>query len=291
MLIRTLHLVIAPQANLLLSLSFGYLSIFCWIVVFLPQIYENYKNKSAASLSFYFILFWSLGDVFNLIGSIYQHLILTVVLLPIYFIFSDVFLLGQIAYYSYNDKLIESHNNVIQQENIIETTPILINTTDNNESLVGSFSYNSIHEHQSPSSHTIITPTTTKFKCILPIVFLVLLFMGSNKEIGIESEMEVVWWAQACGWISAFLFCLAKIPQIYHNFKRKSTEGLSMLMFFFCCMGNLTYILSIVIFDQSKKYLLLNLPWLVGAALPFIFDFIIFGQYFAYRHNAPQIID
>jgi PQ loop repeat protein len=36
---------------------------------------------------------------------------------------------------------------------------------------------------------------------------------------------------QALGWISAALYVLSRIPQLLDNFKRKSTEGLSIIMF------------------------------------------------------------
>ncbi|KAJ9075150.1 hypothetical protein DSO57_1038912 [Entomophthora muscae] len=59
-------------------------------------------------------------------------------------------------------------------------------------------------------------------------------------------------------------------------------------MFVFCCLGNLTYILSIVFFAHDLAYLNRNLPWLMGATLPFIFDFTILGQSYIYCKTPPS---
>ncbi|CAI8510009.1 unnamed protein product [Hanseniaspora opuntiae] len=46
----------------------GSISLYCWIVVFLPQIYENYSRGSSEGLSIEFIIIWLIGDIFNVLG-------------------------------------------------------------------------------------------------------------------------------------------------------------------------------------------------------------------------------
>ncbi|RKP23692.1 PQ loop repeat-domain-containing protein [Syncephalis pseudoplumigaleata] len=77
----------------------GYLSIVCWIVVFIPQIYTNWRRKSSDSLSFYFIFIWILGDLFNLVGVLLQDLLFTMLLLAVYYTFADLVLIWQMFYY------------------------------------------------------------------------------------------------------------------------------------------------------------------------------------------------
>jgi solute carrier family 66 (lysosomal lysine-arginine transporter), member 1 len=77
------------------------------------------------------------------------------------------------------------------------------------------------------------------------------------------------------GYASALLYLSARIPQIYHNYKLKSTEGLSLLFFMFSTLGNLTFSLSILFVVADKNYLLLNLPWLIGSAGTIFFDFTV----------------
>ena len=70
----------------------GSISIACWIIVLVPQIYENFIRKSAEGLSLIFVIFWLLGDIFNLLGAILQHLLYTTILLAIYYLLADIVL-------------------------------------------------------------------------------------------------------------------------------------------------------------------------------------------------------
>jgi hypothetical protein len=54
---------------------------------------------------------------------------------------------------------------------------------------------------------------------------------------------------QVFGYLSAALYLGSRLPQIWLNWRRKSTEGVSLLFFLFACLGNLTYVLSIAAFE------------------------------------------
>ena len=77
------------------------------------------------------------------------------------------------------------------------------------------------------------------------------------------------------GYLSAILYLSARIPQIYHNYKLKSTEGLSLLFFMFSTLGNVSFTASILFALTDKDYFLLNLPWLIGSAGTIFFDFMV----------------
>src|SRR4051812_33621351 len=55
-----------------LSGLFGSISLACWIVVFSPQIVENFRRSSAEGLSTFFVIIWLTGDVFNVLGAVLQ---------------------------------------------------------------------------------------------------------------------------------------------------------------------------------------------------------------------------
>lgn len=57
----------------------GSISIACWVVVFSPQILENFRRSSAEGLSVEFVIIWLLGDVFNILGAILQGVLPTMV--------------------------------------------------------------------------------------------------------------------------------------------------------------------------------------------------------------------
>ncbi|CAG8626874.1 253_t:CDS:2, partial [Scutellospora calospora] len=54
-----------------------------------------------------------------------------------------------------------------------------------------------------------------------------------------QKEMKVL--PQILGWCSAMLYLGARIPQIIQNHKSQSTEGLSLAMFCFCVLGNVSF--------------------------------------------------
>lgn len=119
-------------------------------------------------------------------------------------------------------------------------------------------------------------------------------------------------WGQIFGYLCAVLYLGSRIPQLLLNYRRKSTEGVSMLFFLFACMGNLTYVLSIFAYEPGcarfesyddvrggcesgewargyGQYILLNASWLIGSAGTLILDLMIFGQFWIYRNRKPEM--
>jgi uncharacterized protein with PQ loop repeat len=77
----------------------GWVSIACWIVVYSPQIYENYSLKSGEGLSVAFVIVWLVGDLCNLVGAVLADLLSTVIILALYYSLCDIILLCQVFYY------------------------------------------------------------------------------------------------------------------------------------------------------------------------------------------------
>lgn len=105
-------------------------------------------------------------------------------------------------------------------------------------------------------------------------------------------------WGQIFGYFCAVLYILSRVPQLILNWRRKSTDGLSMLFFLFACLGNITYVLSIFAFEAKcsedecapgeaasiyGRYILVNLSWLLGSSVTLLMDFGVFIQYFMYN--------
>jgi solute carrier family 66 (lysosomal lysine-arginine transporter), member 1 len=113
-------------------------------------------------------------------------------------------------------------------------------------------------------------------------------------------------WGQIFGYLCAVLYLGSRLPQLLLNWRRKSTEGLSMLFFLFACLGNLTYALSIFAFDPKcyhggggeegrggcepgeagrvyGRYILVNLSWLAGSVGTLLLDLGVFVQFFLYN--------
>lgn len=57
---------------------------FLRIVVYSPQIIENYQLKSGEGLSVFFVLIWLAGDLANLFGALLAGLLPTIIILAAY---------------------------------------------------------------------------------------------------------------------------------------------------------------------------------------------------------------
>lgn len=111
---------------------------------------------------------------------------------------------------------------------------------------------------------------------------------------------------QVFGYLCAVLYLGSRVPQLLLNYRRKSTEGLNSLFFLFACIGNLTYVLSIFVFNPVCKhkhcregetsalygrYILVNLSWIIGSLGTLFLDFGVFVQFFLYRKDEEEDVD
>ena len=125
---------------------------------------------------------------------------------------------------------------------------------------------------------------------------------GSNSESPVQSQekrLQFNVWGQIFGYVCAALYLGSRVPQLLLNYRRKSTEGISLLFFLFACIGNLTYVFSIIAYTPVcknpsdcapgeslsiyGKYMLINLSWLFGSAGTLVLDASVFVQFFMYR--------
>jgi solute carrier family 66 (lysosomal lysine-arginine transporter), member 1 len=113
-------------------------------------------------------------------------------------------------------------------------------------------------------------------------------------------------WGQIGGYVCALLYLGSRVPQLLLNYRRKSTEGISMLFFHFACLGNLTYVLSILVYKpkcgngvcgegearrEYGTYIAVNFSWLLGSFGTLLLDAGVFVQYFLYRKEEEDSSD
>jgi solute carrier family 66 (lysosomal lysine-arginine transporter), member 1 len=157
-------------------------------------------------------------------------------------------------------------------------------------------------------------PPATAFQTILWNTFAVLMvvaagilgwFLGQKAirkhddgpSKGGDDSLELNVLGQFFGWLCAASYIASRLPQLILNWRRKTTDGLSMLFFLFACLGNITYALSIFAYEPHckgscapgeagriyGKYMLVNLSWLAGALITLLLDLGVFIQYFIYN--------
>lgn len=321
------------------------------MVVFSPQIIENFQRGSANGLSLQFIIVWLLGDIFNILGAVLQGVLPTMLILAVYYTIADVVLLGQMFYYrgiTWKDEVVpptpkkrrrsgangnagngtsngQQHGSAAAVV-VDERTHLLGDRDRRGSNWSDRLSHlnpaNPVIEEGSlppPSStlHAVVWNTT----CVLMVIAAGVLGWwlsrtyapdadetpGNNnggKDDG-DDDIHFDLGGQIFGWLCAVFYLGSRLPQLLLNFRRKSTEGVSMLFFLFACLGNLTYVLSIFAFDPKcsdaeshckpgdagriyGQYILVNLSWLAGSLGTLLLDMGIFIQFFIYAENADD---
>lgn len=264
-----------------LANTLGWMSLMAWILVSADQIILCFKQKSGEGLSIIFLIIWLVGDLTNLVGSLWQGLIPTVIILAIYYTACDCILIFQKYYYRH---LRRTHPELYAPAPSSGTSTPALNPRDNeNTPLLSAFSAHS-------PSEKALSPALQRAKDLLEYTLGFVLVVGvgiiawfAGKGIGKSGRIEEVWdtGAQIVGWISAFLYLGSRLPQLALNRKTKC-EGLSLLMFCFAVIGNVTYVASILLTSLSLQHILVNAPWLLGSGGTIFLDFLVLGQFTFY---------
>ncbi|KAL1924827.1 uncharacterized protein VTP21DRAFT_4481 [Calcarisporiella thermophila] len=252
----------------------GYLSIACWICVYTPQMLENYLRKSGEGLSLSFILLWLVGDTLNIIGVVITDLLFTMFLLAGYYVVADIILILQVLYYR---KRRTVHRDSAGSVSSIASYSAASSNSESTSLLdKGNARSNPVHYYK---INLIIFCNA----CIFTGLIWSRMWMGSEgKDYLIKSLRVVIPWA------SAFLYVTSRIPQIIKNFRSRSCEGLSLSMFYFSVLGNVSYCLSILLHSLEASYLLASLPFFLGSLGTLFFDITIFVQFYLYRDNIKR---
>ncbi|KAI5868172.1 PQ-loop-domain-containing protein [Durotheca rogersii] len=315
----------------------GSISIAAWVVVFSPQIVENFRRGSAEGLSVPFVALWLLGDVFNIIGALLQRVLPTMVVLAVYYTVADLVLLAQCFYYrrsataasknlspttpkpepnGRNGNLEARGGGQTRGDRPTERTALLLTGKDYPDERQRR---DSGWSHLSPAVPLVSEqasapppPPPTRLQSAIWNSVAVLMVCGAGvlgwalsqgrsspsapSQPGEDPPAAALptfdLWGQVFGWLCAALYLGSRVPQLLLNWRRRSTEGVSVLFFLFACVGNLTYVLSILAYeppagagpagDVYARYVLVNLSWLAGSAGTLLLDLCIFAQFFAY---------
>ncbi|KAI1433404.1 PQ loop repeat-domain-containing protein [Xylaria sp. CBS 124048] len=315
----------APPPGLLnldveaISGTCGAISIAAWVVVFSPQIADNFRRSSTDGISVPFLLVWLLGDIFNIVGAVLQGVLPTMLVLAIYYATADVVLLAQYFYYNRGfpfrrdsedaPLLSDPTNEPVTGGEPTESTALLDDSFEQLERQGTTWS------HLSPAvpmrSDPPVTPSPTSttvptWSVIAVSMVCVAALLGwyLNREYSIgrpagsAGELPALdLWGQIFGWLCAVFYMVSRLPQLFVNHRRKSAGGISVFFFLFACLGNLTYVLSIFAYEPVcrdsncqpgeasqiyNRYLLVNASWLAGSLGTLLLDSTLFAQYFIY---------
>ncbi|RMZ79017.1 hypothetical protein DV737_g3656, partial [Chaetothyriales sp. CBS 132003] len=252
----------------------GSISIACWVVVFSPQIIENFRRSSAEGLSIVFLVIWLLGDIFNILGAILQGL--------------------------------REHLSHLDPAHLSPATPLHDPPKRLSDPAAGPGSSRLPSRLQAAVSNAV----AILIVCAAGVFgwWLSARVQHGKSDSGHHTEqqpepLEFDFWGQVFGYLCAILYLGSRIPQLLLNYRRKSTEGVSLLFFLFACIGNLTFDMSIFAYDPTPlcegrgvgkcvsgeasqiyaKYIAVNASWIAGSLGTLLLDMCIFIQFFLYR--------
>lgn len=297
-----------------LSGMFSTLSCTSWIFAQLPQIIENYKNKSAEGISPTFLLLWFMGDFLSFTSCLLNDVVLQFqIYLSIFFLCNDITLCFQ--YYYYNSVYPRKHGLMYQpiateaatfadaEGNAVDmhssSNSVHIRHTRNSESKCPtpasntsstSSSYNSINDNKTSvlKVAAISTILNAGSSAAMPIFAKVLTDDDTDGYSGKETLALVLAWGCTLVYISS------RCPQLYKNYLRKSVDGISPILFGAALLGNLTYTLSILtscefVFGDSKlEFIMKELPYILGSSGTIVFDVAYFYQKYLYRSTGKN---
>ncbi|NXS59593.1 LAAT1 protein, partial [Brachypteracias leptosomus] len=257
----------AQDGRDLASVLLGLLSILCFAAASFPQFYQACKTGIMdQALSIYFLLGWLGGDLLNLIGSFLADQLPLQVYTAVYYVLADLVMLSLYCYYKVKNRS-------------------------------GGFS----------------APINAAFVCLSLGMVSTVSILGRGAALEQEEVMfrgrsllsahvdglrskpftksEIIGFT--IGSISSVLYLCSRLPQIYTNYKRKSTTGVSYSLFALVMLGNLFYGLSVLLKNPEPgqgegDYVLHHLPWLVGSLGVLSLDMVISFQFLAYRRGRPS---
>lgn len=239
-----------------LSWVISTLSNVAWLFVFIPQILENKRNKSSDAISFYLILLWYIGDTFSSISVIYKNTSHILLYVGIYHIIFDLIFICQVIYYRLP---------------AIQAYPQLLNENSYKYDLL----YYTKDVMTMPEVYTFLVYNSVLIITQLPLQLFPRVIVGDF-----------------LAWFSTFIFLTSRLPQILLNNRRKHVIGLSVITFFNIAIANQLFLISVLInlldFDSNEtklKFVMENLPWIVGSSGTILFDTILFFQFWKYKHR------
>ncbi|CAL1571877.1 unnamed protein product [Knipowitschia caucasica] len=235
-----------------LSVVVGLVSMFCFLLSTLPQVYASYRSgKVEEAMSFGFLFFLFSGDLTNFAGCYLTGQLPIQIVAVIFYIFTDLILISQFLYY----KIKNSSS---------KKTPLL------------------------KWLCFVWCGAGTLLLLSLPKVIIesnTMLTQGLSTN---RKSMKLAGFI--CGYMATMFYLLSRFPQLYKNFQRQSTEGTSYLLFALAMMGNGTYGLSVVLVlpalrGSKRVFLMDHLAWLLGSMGVLVLDFFVTAQFLLYRHR------
>lgn len=302
----------------------GLLSMIVWMMVGIPQIVKNFRNLDGmAGVSFFLLFQWAGGDITNLVGSLLTHQLPFQIYLAVYFVFIDVLLLLQYSTYFVKQRRkckaetkAESNGSAVPRVILCLMGLFLCSHTLLPSSSLSASKLRGLEPGPSGHISRALLSMTDKNEVVFnlentkPLLFQPEFnkyerershFQSNEEHSTIQESLlgaTPSFWhdktdliGYSIGILSSIFYLGSRIAQIVKNYKKKSTEGLSKLMFFLAVLGNLAYGFQIIVHSVETEFLLEKTPWLVGSLGVIGLDITLLAQFEHYKDKPGNIDD
>ena len=232
-----------------LSLIFGMTNLVVWIGIAFFQIHKNYKNNSSQAISYLLYYKLLIGGIISLSIACIKQTNLTIIYIGIHHLIITIILTSQLLYYR-----VKNHN-YISIPNIISDSPNVYN-----------------------SKYYLSTNEIICSGIITPVVFVLLTIVYITHNLIL---IEIL------AWFANILFTTSKFTQIYKNYKKQSTQGLSRTSFICMIFTDLLFLASLFINlidiqETLSDIIFKNLQWITSCSISLISGFVIQYQFRLY---------
>ncbi|KAH3742804.1 lysosomal amino acid transporter 1 [Pelomyxa schiedti] len=258
------------------SFYLGLANILCWIFAYFPQIWLNYRGKKAEAMSYAFIVSWLVGDAAGLIGCILARQLPWQLYTAIYYCIVDSILL--IQYYLYLPNATKKSE---EASPLLNKTSARVRTTC--LAIVLMLFLGSSFLAAGNAHGTVVQPAAPG-RTTLEIQELVVAPVICNIPIHIGRVATAI--GYICAWSCGLLYFFGRIPQVTHNYAKKSVEGLSWMLFLCCFLGNTFYCGSILLNPipwRTRAFWLGTFPYILGSGFNLLWPGIVLGQFIYYN--------
>ncbi|QLG72037.1 hypothetical protein HG535_0C03910 [Zygotorulaspora mrakii] len=255
----------------------------------LPQIIETFRDKTVEGLSPYFLLAWVGGDITSLIGAILTNQLMFQVLLALYFLCNDLFVCGQYYYYGvlHENKLATTGH---ESKPIYADVPVEDSQSDSDTVQSDGATIGNRNTRKGFLSGIFALFGSIRNTSAMPLDDVILSLAAQKPTApgtipgntnGTGSTLGATF-----SWLGATFYIGARIPQLWKNYQRKSTDGISPFLFATTLVGNVTYNISVLTScayrdsPDRKAFLLNELPFILGCTVTIFFDMIYFYQHY-----------
>lgn len=269
------------------SVASGGVSFLTSFVAQIPQLIETYRDKSVEGLSAGFLLCWLFGDITSLFGAVMTRQLPFQILLAVYYLTNDVVICGQYYYYGIlhkNQLATPGHESATMEERLL-----LVRSRGSNPSVHFNMKRRQGWWRWLATLVVGQSGAATAMPLAMPMALVSRAISVSNTATTTTTTPEEPHTSipgQVFSWVGAMAYFYARIPQLIKNYRRKSTDGLSPLLFVCTLLANVTYTLSIftscsfLTSDDKHEFVMNALPFIVGSAGTIVFDLTYFYQHY-----------